>query len=647
MQGAQTISLPKNAVLVFSHPSVTNADGSKKPLYIHSGANSIKWSYHLNTVSTPTIGGEVIQVLSALVGPLTIEGMTAGLGTDQDPREPLHGYLNAGGRLAYSPNDELVAIVDWFREYMTSAGTNSKGNRLRDERAILFSYPERGWEFYIQVTNLEGFKYDREQYAAPWSITAEIVSDNALNYFKGITMSSFTDQLTVNRSLLGKIGMSAFADSTTETSNPVFGTDGNSKNPFINPDISGDAAAVAAKMGDNFQGLVAAWSTGNFEQFGFNALLDNGSLPKDVDAAYQKLFGTTYLGGLPGYGGAGSGGGTGTTTYGGPANPSSKDDIVLDIVTTFEGVGIAGKLGVAVALVETGGTLNPDDRQPNGDFAMGLFQTFPNGAGGTYHKAQLTQALINKDQPVTKYYPSGMQINDASKWFKVAKDKYYPNTDMMSADDDTLAAFGHSAQGAGDPNYTAKVKARISQAVQLINAAEAKNPSDTPGGVPTGLRLSVVNWGLKMIDYGTRNGRPSYSEGCRRDVENISPGDFSALPTSDCSNSVALLYCWGTNKDKRYGTSAQGFNSSTTETMWARWASQEIQPAQARAGDLVIYGHTAGDSHHVDMLLANYNGGSTPVFSHGSGVPHKNTYSNSSAYQIENGHPPHFFRILP
>ena len=636
MNGVDTFRLPNSASIIFSHPAVPMG-----PLHIRSGANAIKWAYHLNTQSTPTIGGEVVQVLSALVGPIQISGQTAGLKTNQSghlEHNEIRGWKKYGGKDNFSPNDELKAIVDWFRAYMEVAGSTTRGNQRRDERAIKFIYPERGWSFYIIVTSLDGFRYDKAVISPEWNITAEIISDNALNFFSGVTMSSFTDDLITNQNMLGKIGLSAFAKSGTETDNSAFGQTGDfgSTDPFLNPELSPSAAEAARKMGDNFQSLVAAWSSGTFADFGFGALLDNNALPKNVDSIYQQIFGTSFLGRLPGSSGGADV--TGSTVYGGPQNPVTKDQIVLDIAASFEAQGIPGKVGVAVAIVESG--INPDARQPNGDFAMGLFQTFPSGAGGAYHRAELTEAINHKDQPVTKYYPTGMQIQDAASWFAKAKG----SQDLTNASNETLAQFAHDAQGAGDSDYTQKVLNQLGAAAKLISDAQAANPV---GGKASGVRLTVINWANKMIQYAAATGRPTYSQSCRRDVESIAPGDFSALPTSDCSNSVALLYCWGTSDNKKYGTSSSGFNSTTTETIWARWGNQEIAAQQARAGDLIVYGNSPSDSVHVSMLMEDWTGDSTQLFSDGSGVPHTISYKDETAYHEARGNPPHFFRILP
>ena len=63
-----SVRVSGGAYLVFRHPSL------RRRLYVTHGATEIRWSYNLNTVTTPTYGGEVVQILSAYVGPMTITG---------------------------------------------------------------------------------------------------------------------------------------------------------------------------------------------------------------------------------------------------------------------------------------------------------------------------------------------------------------------------------------------------------------------------------------------------------------------------------------------------------------------------------------------------------------------------------------------
>lgn len=529
LAGIDEISIPSNAVLKFSYPNLN------EPLYIHSGANSIKWSFILNTQTTPTIGGEVVQVLSAAVGPITITGQTAGLRTNQSGKlgpNQIPGWKSYGGKDAFSPNHELQAIVAWFRKYMTIAGTDQGGVDPRN-RAIIFTYPERGWTFAIQPTALTGFRYDKSVISPEWSITAEIVSNNGLDFFSGVTMSSFTDELlTTNTKLQGQIGLSNFAATSTETQNPNFGQTGDhgSTNPFLNPDLSGDASAALQKMGDNFQGLVAAWSQGDFAHFGFGAMLDNNALPKDVNAVYQKLFGSTLLGSLPGSSQSSSGGGTsggGTYTYSGS---NAQDAVAVQVANAFEGKGVPALLGIAVALHES--ALNPDcvqgtagnavtnGGQVAGDGAIGLFQTFahslanggPGAGGGLPHAAEIDAAMkpltlgqsVPKGYSVLKYYPTDHQVSDGASWFKADKPSGI-GSDVSNLSDDQLAQWAYAAQkGSGYVNGSACspiFKNDLDKARSIL-----KILSTDPGGKGTIVGLCRSQLGVGEVPSGSNSG---------------------------------------------------------------------------------------------------------------------------------------------
>lgn len=267
--------LPINSTLIFTHSAID------RPLYIRSGANSIKWSYRLNTQSTPTVGGEVVQILSCFVGPITIEGLAAGYSVMEDGGNK---YTPAGfGPGAFTPTDEMSMIVLWFTEYMHKAGG---GRKRRIEEAVKMTYQARGWEFYIQPTDIQGFDIKNTNVAQPWSVTAEVVDDPGLDYFVSETMSQYTDSLTSRASL-----QVAISPGFEFASNPFV-------NPWLNTSIS--ASALAARMGDNFQALVAAWAYGDFSVFnsGFSTLAD----PKrqtGVDNPYDyytQLVGGTYIG---------------------------------------------------------------------------------------------------------------------------------------------------------------------------------------------------------------------------------------------------------------------------------------------------------------------------------------------------------------
>lgn len=490
LHGIDEISLPSNSMLIFSHHAVQKK-GKPVPLYIYSGAMAIQWAYALNTQSTPTIGGEVVQVLSCSAGPMSITGKTAGLTTNKnallDPKF-VPGWQPKGTQQPYTPNHELFAIMSWFREYMEHAGANTFGNVRRDERAIRFQYPERGWDFWIMVTNLSGFRYDREVIAPEWSLTAEIVTDNALDYFEGLTMNSFQDYLISNLAVSGQIGLSPFALSTTQTNNAAFGNTGGlgSQDPFLNPQLS-NSLVDPKQIGANFQTLVASWTSGNTDFLNgvFSALADNSTNPQTAGSVYDNLFGGDFLGkpsststaaGAATVGAAAGANATGTLSY------TTPSDLAYAISTAFQTAGIPGYVGVAAALQES--SLNPDRTQDactSPVCGIGLFQVNGDGSGrdssSSVKLAGQNRVYESTQGNITPYYPASMQITAAAQWFS----SYASQIDFTTASATDIGNWIKTVQGAGDPNYAAEVSAKFSQAKQLIadgaTRAAATNPS--------------------------------------------------------------------------------------------------------------------------------------------------------------------------
>lgn len=154
--------------------------GTNPVLYIKH-ANQIQWDYTLNTSVQPTYGGEVVQILSCYAGPITISGQVQDF--FKTPGDP--DSFVAGGTV-------LKNIYDWFRTYMAQASGQGH-DTLRDQVTMRFTYPERGWDLYIQPTAINGFAYGTTRLAQEWSITAEVMTDNDLNMFSAATMASFSD----------------------------------------------------------------------------------------------------------------------------------------------------------------------------------------------------------------------------------------------------------------------------------------------------------------------------------------------------------------------------------------------------------------------------------------------------------------------
>ena len=151
------LPLPGDTPIIFWHPQI------KQQLTIQTGVSGISWEYALNMNTTPTYGGEVTQVLSSYIGPVTVHGQTR-------------------------DNKQLRDIYTWFLHYMQIAGL-----RARNEEYVVMNYPTRGWSFWIMPNQLPNFLIDRDEIAVEWTVTAEVVADDGGSYdiLQGMSMKGF------------------------------------------------------------------------------------------------------------------------------------------------------------------------------------------------------------------------------------------------------------------------------------------------------------------------------------------------------------------------------------------------------------------------------------------------------------------------
>ncbi len=331
-QGQDQIEIPMTAQVKFSHP--LNNDPRwipNGPLFINSGVNSVKWSYELITQTTPTIGGEVVQILSCFVGPISIQGEAIGYLTGEGADNPTAGWnrqvqkSGEEGTSAYTPTEEMMNIMRWFRSYMHFAGTDRHEHRVEDP--VLFEYPDRGWSFYIQPTGFEGFKMDKTMVTVPWSITAEVVSDAAADYFKKSTMSGYTDTLTLSSARMLQRAISG--DGTNAGSITLQGDNfaGQAHNIFTDPKLGYDRNVYATQLATNYHLLVASYLQGDFKHFGYASFpTDKQFSANDLDKIYSEIFhnsqggflGTVVPGVTPGFDT-----GSGSTSFGGGSGSDS------------------------------------------------------------------------------------------------------------------------------------------------------------------------------------------------------------------------------------------------------------------------------------------------------------------------------------
>lgn len=163
--------------LIFKHDAVLK-DGKPWTLHLAVGPNDIEWGYGLNTVTYPTYGGQVIQILSVYIDDITITGN-------------VKGYKS------------METIYRWFARYMAAATAGDSGPKQNNadgtvsaynQVPVVMQYPHRGWEFKIYPKTLPGFVYGTDVVAPLWTITAAIAQRNE-ELEKAILSSAKFDQI--------------------------------------------------------------------------------------------------------------------------------------------------------------------------------------------------------------------------------------------------------------------------------------------------------------------------------------------------------------------------------------------------------------------------------------------------------------------
>lgn len=407
--------------ITFSHPNVQGG----KALQIY-GVNEILWGYRLITSVKATYGGQVIQVLGTYIDALQVTGNSRSTA-------------------------ELERIRRWFVDYMRSAGTGR-----RNQGYVTLRYPERGWELAIMPTNFGPWQIATDMVANEWAMQAEVVQPES-NSLTTHTMAQYTKPLT----------------------DPTFmaiAFDPN--NPAINPLAPANTIAQFDNIGDNFDRLLSAMTTGNYGTYGFDPLRDSeDQFGATADEQYAAAWGTEYLV-EPSNSSSGSSGGS----SGG--EPSGKYQIINNIVAEFESRDMPGRLGVAVALLES--NFLPDNW--NGNY-LGVFQTAPASEGGKTvskeHTPHLQAAFdaarktgktsLLPEGTITKHYPASEQIFDAAEWFKLAANGS-PSRNKNQRDAQVLMAWAMQAQGVNLDNNPlfGQIPSRfLPEADKLIKAAKS------------------------------------------------------------------------------------------------------------------------------------------------------------------------------
>jgi hypothetical protein len=183
--------------VTFYHPDIPSSKDGRRPgpyLAVNSGLEEASWSYNLNTVTFPTYGGEVVQILSCNIGELTITGTLP----------------------SYRAMERVYAYFAYYLQIATQ-GRNvdaTSGKTAYNQTPIVFTYPERGWTFQIMPTALRRFKYGNDIVAPSWGITAHIVDHSEdMHDIKEFTKHQVLDEFLKSDGekfeLEGKIGFLA------------------------------------------------------------------------------------------------------------------------------------------------------------------------------------------------------------------------------------------------------------------------------------------------------------------------------------------------------------------------------------------------------------------------------------------------------
>lgn len=210
------------AEVIFTHPLITNRDGSLLALTTDVRPDSIIWSYGLNTMNYDTYGGEVVQILSMYIDDMTIAGTTS----------------------SYSKMEQVYA---WFLQYMQLA---SQSGHFQST-PVTFSYPHRGWTFEILPRSLPSFQYGLEVVTPTWTVQAAVQESPA--DVKDLIMENavFTGMATQG-------GFDPFGKATAEIGyiedNPWSGP--------VGKDYDADSASITS-LANTFQDFISSWNNGD------------------------------------------------------------------------------------------------------------------------------------------------------------------------------------------------------------------------------------------------------------------------------------------------------------------------------------------------------------------------------------------------
>lgn len=268
-----------NLEVLFSHPQIPET------LRILTGLNDVYWAYTLNTVTIPTYGGEVIQILSVGIDDLIVSGQVLGYGDIQ-----IHDNVYAG----------MESIYKWFLNYaqMATQGalgpeaynhfeTGDEGTAFNQE-PVTMTYPQRGWRFQMIPKSLPGFHYGRDVVAPTWMMQGAIVQPDPA------FLDLFDMTHLENQQRLGEF--IAFGDDFNGkyTGWVTAGIGYNPENPFSAPykgDFSSDkTGTMLDRTRDYFNKLIPSYLEADFETLAadFSRPVSNSDLSGNLNFEDQN-----------------------------------------------------------------------------------------------------------------------------------------------------------------------------------------------------------------------------------------------------------------------------------------------------------------------------------------------------------------------
>lgn len=264
------------AGVLFNHPTVGSLSLRLAPI-------SVEWTYNLNTNTTQTYAGEVVQILSVNFDKLILTGRFGKEGPHGKgrPISEARDY-NASGRFDIG----LTQMTEYFRDYFAIASqgndAGSQGNYNQTPMNVSYDggldVQEGKWKVY--PVNFPSYKRTNRDFAPEWRVECEVEEAD----YK-VQTTAMTEEISRLREYVGYFPNNKFSD--------PFGTYA----PFTKIskgqlqkalDIAtGEASKVQDAMLDIYNGMLPAYSAEDLEQ------LITVSGPWVFNKALQKVSGDT------------------------------------------------------------------------------------------------------------------------------------------------------------------------------------------------------------------------------------------------------------------------------------------------------------------------------------------------------------------